>query len=245
MPRPHLVAASTRVPVGRTTLTRQRRQLRAEVVRKSTWPVRLRFFIIGVVFAICWWFGSNAMQGRVSFSWAAALGSQIGTFTTSLRLPTRQPVTAAHAVTEQPPVLTAQGVPSPIAGIEAGTPSNGATTATPVAAVAIPTATADPATAVPTAGPVATRGARTQTDVANSARAKETAAVGETARAAATAEGDAGIAGPHTIYVVRDGDTLFGIARRYGLSLSELADYNHLLPPYRLIKGARVLIPAT
>jgi len=234
--------------VGRTPLARQRRQQKHALIRKATWPVRLRFFIIGVAFAFCWWFGADAMRGRVSFTWAAALGSQIEAFTTSLRLPVRQPVTADRAVTEQPQGVNAQRVPAPTAGVKAGAPPNGETKGTPSGVVITPAPTAVPtpvpATAVPTARPVTTRDARTQTEVTNSAKAKETAAA-ESARATATAAGDAGAASPHTIYVVRDGDTLFGIARRYGFSLSELADYNHLQPPYRLIKGARLLIPAT
>lgn len=43
---------------------------------------------------------------------------------------------------------------------------------------------------------------------------------------------------------VRPGDTIYGIARRYGVSMSELIAVNHLRPPYRLEAGMSLNLPA-
>jgi peptidoglycan hydrolase-like protein with peptidoglycan-binding domain len=70
-----------------------------------------------------------------------------------------------------------------------------------------------------------------------------------------------GIAGPHTlaalvahshvrhaptrqVYVVRPGDSLTAIARRYGTTMSRLARVNRLDPLHVLLVGARVQIPS-
>jgi LysM repeat protein len=98
--------------------------------------------------------------------------------------------------------------------------------------VLVPTATAV-ATATASRVP-AGRTEPTETAAANAAT---------TPTAAATVAADLA-AGPHTVYVVRAGDTLYGIARRYGLSANVLADVNHLAPPYKIIEGHRLLIPA-
>ena len=44
-------------------------------------------------------------------------------------------------------------------------------------------------------------------------------------------------------YVVRPGDTLSGIAQRYGLMLSTLARANRIPPPYLIRVGQRLVIP--
>jgi spore germination protein len=45
------------------------------------------------------------------------------------------------------------------------------------------------------------------------------------------------------IYVIRPGDTLFAIARRFGVSLSSLININQLVNPEELIIGQAILIP--
>ncbi len=49
--------------------------------------------------------------------------------------------------------------------------------------------------------------------------------------------------GTGNVYVAARGDTLIGIARRHGMSLSELARYNHLSPYTKLNVGDRVTVP--
>jgi murein DD-endopeptidase MepM/ murein hydrolase activator NlpD len=60
------------------------------------------------------------------------------------------------------------------------------------------------------------------------------------ARATATATAIA----PGSTYVVRDGDTLFTVARRAGVPTRALIDANRLNPPYALEPGARLAIPS-
>lgn len=43
--------------------------------------------------------------------------------------------------------------------------------------------------------------------------------------------------------VVERGDTLYGISRRYGVSLEEMIRLNGLEPPYRLASGQRLVLP--
>jgi len=63
--------------------------------------------------------------------------------------------------------------------------------------------------------------------------------------ALATATAAANLAaGPHTLYVVHAGDTLDGIAHRLGIAPSVLADMNHLAPPYKIVVGKSLLVPA-
>ena len=50
--------------------------------------------------------------------------------------------------------------------------------------------------------------------------------------------------GDHSVHVVARGDTLIGIARRHGMTLSALAHYNHISPFTKLNVGDRVTIPA-
>lgn len=44
--------------------------------------------------------------------------------------------------------------------------------------------------------------------------------------------------------MVSEGDTLWNISQRYDLPLRDLLDINHLSPPYRLLAGQRLKIPA-
>ena len=46
-------------------------------------------------------------------------------------------------------------------------------------------------------------------------------------------------------YVVQAGDTVYGIARRNGISTRALIDWNSLRPPYTLIVGDRLKLPAS
>src|SRR5574337_573176 len=48
-----------------------------------------------------------------------------------------------------------------------------------------------------------------------------------------------------TTHVVQPGETLYRIARRYGVSVSALAAYNHLSDPTRLSVGLVLRIPPT
>ena len=53
---------------------------------------------------------------------------------------------------------------------------------------------------------------------------------------------DAG-AGSVGAHIVRDGDTLYGIAQRYKLEMKDIAAENDLYPPYNLAKGQRLKLP--
>jgi len=48
---------------------------------------------------------------------------------------------------------------------------------------------------------------------------------------------------PMTVTIAR-GDTLSGIAQTYHVPMHELAEANHLSPPYRIIAGAELVLPA-
>ncbi len=50
-------------------------------------------------------------------------------------------------------------------------------------------------------------------------------------------------AGGSPIYVVRRGDTVYGIARRFGVPLRSVIDHNGLRPPYPLKIGQRLAVP--
>jgi murein DD-endopeptidase MepM/ murein hydrolase activator NlpD len=51
-------------------------------------------------------------------------------------------------------------------------------------------------------------------------------------------------AGPHPDHItVANGDTLYGIARRYGIPTRAIIDANHLQPPYRLVAGTNLALP--
>jgi len=50
--------------------------------------------------------------------------------------------------------------------------------------------------------------------------------------------------GPHPDQVkVAGGDTLYGLARRYGVPMRAIIDANHLNPPYRLVAGTTLALP--
>ena len=48
---------------------------------------------------------------------------------------------------------------------------------------------------------------------------------------------------PGSVYTVRDGDTLFTVARRAGVPTRALIDANRLVPPFAIETGARLTIP--
>lgn len=43
-----------------------------------------------------------------------------------------------------------------------------------------------------------------------------------------------------TVYIVRPGDTLFGIARRYGITVDDIMSYNTLSNPNTIYPGQRL-----
>ncbi len=51
------------------------------------------------------------------------------------------------------------------------------------------------------------------------------------------------VSGPGDHYVVKRGDTLYSIARRYGLSVWQLATYNNISNPHRIYVGQVIRIP--
>jgi murein DD-endopeptidase MepM/ murein hydrolase activator NlpD len=61
--------------------------------------------------------------------------------------------------------------------------------------------------------------------------------------AAATSPAVAAPAAP-TSYVVAPGDTVYGLARRFGVDRRELIRVNNLAPPYKLLIGQRLILPA-
>jgi murein DD-endopeptidase MepM/ murein hydrolase activator NlpD len=52
---------------------------------------------------------------------------------------------------------------------------------------------------------------------------------------------DAGPAGP--VYVVQEGDTLWGIAQRFGISWEDLANENDISDPGQIVAGVELIIP--
>lgn len=63
--------------------------------------------------------------------------------------------------------------------------------------------------------------------------------------AAAAAAAPEPIGEPAQVHIVRAGETLWGIARRHGLTVDALAHANSLADPNRLHPGARITIPAS
>ncbi len=51
------------------------------------------------------------------------------------------------------------------------------------------------------------------------------------------------VSGPDDHYVVKRGDTLYSIARRYGLSVWQLTSYNNISNPHRIYVGQVIRIP--
>jgi LysM repeat protein len=47
------------------------------------------------------------------------------------------------------------------------------------------------------------------------------------------------------IYTVKRGDTLYSIAKRYGTSVSNLAKFNYLSPPYTIYPGQALVVTAS
>ena len=214
---------------GRSRARRPERRWTPSVV-DGGWSLRLRFGCIAIAFACCSWFGLRAVSGRISFVWLESIQQQ------------------------SQALLTSVGRPSHVAAIPTPENSRSPLVQSPIHVSAlhaqpVPTATALPAASarsvvvlVPTARDAATA---TATPAPTGRPApSETAAAKAGATPAAALAATALAAGPHTVYVVRAGDTLYGIARRYGLSANVLADFNHLAPPYKIIEGHRLLIPA-
>lgn len=200
-------------------------------IGESPWLVRLRFVCIPLAFAACWWTTYQHVEGRVSFAWLTSIGAQVQSVTASFRSTPSQPRIAAAT----PPALTArspaQVVPTPTI-VPLTLPA--AAPAPAVAATATPEPAAPVLVLVPTAAPPAARETPAALPSATPAGARATA----TAPALDPN-------GPHTIYVIKAGDTLYSIGRRYGVPWSTLAAFNHLTPPYKLILGSRLNIPAT
>ena len=209
------------MPYGKGRQRRERSQewRRARPPVDSGWSLRMRFFSILVVFAFFSWTGWRAVNGRISFAWLAPIQQQVQALTAPFqgvsRVAGSTPAGSRPVVASGP--IDAQPVPTATA-VPAAQP------AALVAPVIVPATTP---TAVPTVGALAT--------------ATVTPETGGTLRAA-TAAALAG--GPHTIYVVHAGDTLYGIARRYGIAPTTLANFNHLAPPYKIVAGKNLLIPA-
>lgn len=199
------------------------------------WPERLQFLAVVAVFALCWSAVFQRMQGRISFAWVGELQQQVQTLTAPLQ---SRPAAAADR-----PLVTGRQSPQ----VAEAVPTAAAPTATalPLAPLVLtpaatpspePTATPEDQTAATATPPTRERAAQPTATTA----AMPDAAL---ARAGATATAGALPAGPHLIYVIQHGDTLYGIARRYGLAPGVLAEFNHLQPPYRLAQGGRLLIP--
>ncbi len=59
-----------------------------------------------------------------------------------------------------------------------------------------------------------------------------------------TPPGLAALAPPHArLYRVRSGETVYGIARRFGIEMGALVRMNHMAPPYRINAGESLLVP--
>lgn len=207
-------------------------------VADGGWALRLRFACIAIAFALCCWVGLRTVSGRISFAWLAPLQKQTQALTAPLRNSARGNAFPTVGNTQSPlahPLVSAQPVPT--------------VTARPATAVRV-VVLAPTVRPAPTSSPTA-QSARIPVVVmppalptlAETAIADATVTPDQTARPTATA-GIELATGPHTIYVVHAGDTIYGIARRYGISASLLAAFNHLTPPYTIIAGRRLLIPA-
>ena len=47
----------------------------------------------------------------------------------------------------------------------------------------------------------------------------------------------------YTVYTVKSGDTLSGIAKRYNTTYQALAQYNHIADPNKIYVGQQIKIP--
>lgn len=214
----------------RSTLAQEWREARPPT--DGGWSLRLRFFCIALSFAVCSWAGLRAMSGRISFAWILPVTQQAQALAAPFQQTSRGLAFPTVGHTSSP--LTQQGIRAQGVPIAATIPTVAAPPvvvvppATPAAA--IPAATAQPRAAVATARPD-----RTATASARNVPA--------TLTPVATSVADL-LAGPHTTYVVHAGDTLYGIAHRVGVAVDVLAAMNHLAPPYKIIVGKLLLIPA-
>ncbi|HEV7215391.1 MAG TPA: LysM peptidoglycan-binding domain-containing protein [Chloroflexota bacterium] len=202
---------------------------------ESGWALRLRFFCIAVSFAVCTWAGLRAMSGRVSFAWLVPVAQQAQALVAPLQQSSRGLAFPTVGGTSGPLVQQgtgAQGAPTPAAR---------PTVAVNPVVVIVPTATPTTATAPTPVQPLAVVATATVQQV-STATAHDTAAPATLTPVASTVADL--LAGPHTTYVVHAGDTLYGIARRVGVKVDILAAMNHLAPPYKIIVGKSLLIPA-
>ena len=205
------------------------------------WPLRLRFVSVVVAFIFCSWAALGAVKGHVSFAWLQPLQQQAQVFVAPFQTPSRGNAFPTVAGGQSPLVQAshnAQGVPT--ATVPAAAAGN------PVVLVSAPTT--GPVLPTPTAparrplAPTVTveRGRPT---AATSALVRATSVPAVAVLATATAAANLA-AGPHTLYVVHTGDTLDGIAHRLGVAPIVLAEINHLAPPYKIVVGKALLIPA-
>jgi len=134
-----------------------------------------------------------------------------------------QPTPTATATNTSTPTATTPATNTPTPTLTATTPATSTptptATTTPATATPTPTATTTPATATPT--PTATSGTPTATPTPT-----PTYTPGQT-----------------IIYVVRTGDTLYSIARRFGVSVQTLAYLNNLASTNYIQIGQRLIIP--
>jgi LysM repeat protein len=118
------------------------------------------------------------------------------------------------------------------------TPSTAPLAITPLVASPSPTPEETrPATATAATQPSATPAAPTRTVAPTMAPATPTVAPTSTPRAVATATPQA------RVHIVRAGETLAIIARRYATTATAIARYNGLSNPNRIYVGQRLLIP--
>ena len=214
--------------------------------RTNPWPLRLSFLLIVVLFAGLWWLGSRAMYGKVSFAWAGDIQRQVQAVASPLQ--GRGPTGRNPSPTPDQPYVSplAQAVP-PTATPSRKAPAPVPPTATPASALVTVTASPTPPGPLPTPSPLPSTPTATARVTATPERTAQpdrtpTASV---SKSEATAEAEAtDMAGPHVTYVVQAGDTLYGIARLHGTTVSVLAAMNHLQAPYKLLQGMHLLVPA-
>ena len=214
--------------------------------RPNPWPLRFSFLLIALLFVGLWWAGSRAMYGKVSFAWAGEIQRQAQAVASPLqgRGPSARNPNPTPGQAYVSPL--AQSVP-PTAAPSGKAAAPAPPTATP--AVALVTVTASPTppgpTATPSPPPSSATPAARSTGTPSRTAEPERSPTAPVSRGEATAEAEAtALAGPHVTYVVQAGDTLYGIAREHGTTVSVLATMNHLQAPYKLLRGMHLLIPA-
>jgi LysM repeat protein len=114
-------------------------------------------------------------------------------------------------------------------------------TATPTATSTTPTATPTATSTTPTATPTATSTTPTATPTATSTTPTATPTATSSAPTATPVPTLA--PGQTIIYVVRSGDTLYSIARRFGVSMQTLVQLNAISNPSYIWAGQKLIIP--